>query len=389
MGRFLVVWLALASAAAVLVSLPATAGAATRHGSLCVSRHVVYVEGKIEVHYRPGCTGHDEPELDPVSSLPHSAKNLTWKFILPTDGKFPVAGTGFGFWFGGTVTDPNPKSLFHQGFLEVQFYPDTLVSKCFQNGNSNFTFAKNTYTVCSPVWSVVGNNEPAAFDAMLRKAGTSGPLVMHGGDTVTLHYYGTSAHDGAHIDVVDLTTHEHGSIVLRNKRTGAMNPAFDKQKIGNALGWGIVHDAPNSFVWEIGHRSDFSQRPGAFCAPGHNGCESYNWRAWRETTPDPHPRSHIRKPRAGEALGRRQRLRRQGADPRSQRDRLDLRPLRRAVLHLPVVHAEHERLVHVRGQLSDDRGRLRQGQPVRAAHALRRPVREEQHLLHDADPVTA
>jgi hypothetical protein len=287
-GRSSLLVLALTTAAAMLMSLPATAGAATRHGShgsLCVSRHVVYVEGKIDVHYRPGCTGHDEPELDPVSSLPHSAKNLTWKFILPTDGKFPVAGTGFGFWFGGTVTDPNPKSLFHQGFLEVQFYPDTLVSKCFQNGNSNFTFAKNTYTVCSPVWSVVGNNEPAAFDAMLRKAGTSGPLVMHAGDTITLHYYGTPAHNGAHIDVVDLTTHQHGSIVLRNKRTGAMNPAFDRQEIGNALGWGIVHDAPNSFVWEIGHRSDFSQRPGAFCAPGHNGCESYNFRAWRETSP--------------------------------------------------------------------------------------------------------
>ena len=64
-----------------------------------------------------------------------------------------------------------------------------------------------------------------------------------------------------------------------------MNPAFDRQEIGNALGWGVVNDAPNSFVWEIGHRSDFSKRPGAFCAPGHNGCESYNWRAWRETTP--------------------------------------------------------------------------------------------------------
>ena len=107
----------------------------------------------------------------------------------------------------------------------MQFYPDTLVSKCFQNGNSTFTFARNTYTVCSPVWSVVGNNEPAAFDAMLRQAGGHGrPLVMHGGDTVTLHYYGTPAHDGAHIDVVDLTTGQHGSIVLRNKRTGKSRP---------------------------------------------------------------------------------------------------------------------------------------------------------------------
>ncbi len=285
MGRSTAFVLALATAVAMLASLPMTAGAATGVGHLCVSRHVVYVEGKIEVHYRPGCTGHDEPELDPVSSLPHSAQNLTWKFVLPTDGVFPVSGTGFGFWMGGTVTDPNPKALFNQGFLEVQFYPDTMVSKCFQNGNSNFTFARNTYTVCTPVWSVVGNNEPAAFDAMLRKAGTSGPLVMHAGDTITLHYYGTPAHDGAHIDVADLTTHEHGSIVLRNKRTGAMNPAFSRQEIGNALGWGIVHDAPNSFVWEIGHRSDFSATPGAFCAPGHSGCESYNWPAWFQTSP--------------------------------------------------------------------------------------------------------
>jgi hypothetical protein len=277
--------LALAALAATALGAPA-AGAAVRHGSACVERHVAYVEGQIEVQYRPGCTGHDEPELDPVSSLPHSARDLTWKFVLPTDGKFPVAGTGFGFWFGGTVTDPNPKALFNQGFLEVQFYPDTLVSQCRQNGDSQFTFAKNTYTVCSPVWSVVGNNEPAAFNAMLRQTGGGGkPLVMHAGDTITLHYYGTPANDGAHIDVADLTTHQHGSIVLNNKRTGAMNPAFDRQEVGNALGWGVVHDAPNSFVWEIGHRSDFSKRPGAFCAPGHNGCESYNWRAWRETTP--------------------------------------------------------------------------------------------------------
>ena len=102
---------------------------------------MIYVEGKIEVHYRPGCTGHDEPELDPVSSLPHSAKNLTWKAVLPTDGMFPVSGTGFGFWFGGTVTDPH-QACSTRAFLEVQFYPDTLVSKCDPNGNSQFTFSR-------------------------------------------------------------------------------------------------------------------------------------------------------------------------------------------------------------------------------------------------------
>jgi len=32
-------------------------------------------------------------------------------------------------------------------------------------------------------------------------------------------------------------------------------PAFDAQELGNALGWGLVFDTPNSFVWEIGHTS--------------------------------------------------------------------------------------------------------------------------------------
>ncbi len=322
MGRRLWWVSALTLVVGALLFVPAVAGAATRHGTACVARHVIYVDGKIEVHYRPGCTGHDEPELDPVSSLPHSAQNLTWKAVLPTDGAFPVSGTGFGFWFGGTVTDPH--SLFHQAFLEVQFYPDTLVSRCDPNGNSQFTFSRNTYTVCTPVWSVVGNNEPAAFNAMLRVAGGDGPLVMHGGDTILLHYYQTPARDGAHITVTDLTTHERGTVILNSKRWGPLMPAFSRQVIGNALGWGIVDDAPNSFVWEIGHRSDFSARPGAFCAPGHSGCESYNWRAWFEHDADPDPVGDVRQPRSRPGTGRSSAT--TAARPRSSTPRRPARP---------------------------------------------------------------
>src|SRR5204862_7938249 len=162
---------ALALVAVVVLALPSAAGAAVGKGTACIAKHPNYVDNVFEVSYAPGCTGHDEPELDPLSSQPHSATNLTWKAVLPVDGVFPVSATGFGFWFGGTVTDPNPKALFNQGFLEAQFYPDTLVSQCRQNGDSVFTFAKNTYTVCSPVWSIVGNPEPAAYNAMLRQAG--------------------------------------------------------------------------------------------------------------------------------------------------------------------------------------------------------------------------
>jgi hypothetical protein len=37
-------------------------------------------------YYTAGCTEHDEPELDPVSSVPGSAQNITWHVALPADG---------------------------------------------------------------------------------------------------------------------------------------------------------------------------------------------------------------------------------------------------------------------------------------------------------------
>jgi hypothetical protein len=42
---------------------------------------------------RPGCSGHDEPELDPVSSLAGSAQDLTWTAVLPSDGAVPVSAS--------------------------------------------------------------------------------------------------------------------------------------------------------------------------------------------------------------------------------------------------------------------------------------------------------
>src|SRR5215470_20413581 len=44
--------------------------------------------------YRPGCTGHDEPELDPVSSASRSAQNITWRVQLPADGTSAVSRSG-------------------------------------------------------------------------------------------------------------------------------------------------------------------------------------------------------------------------------------------------------------------------------------------------------
>src|SRR6185437_591238 len=110
-----------AAIAAMSVGVP-TASATGGPGGGCIAHRPAYIEGVFEPHYTAGCSGHDEPELDPVSNLAGSAQDITWRFVLPSNGSFPVDAVGPTFWFGGTVNDPN--SLFGQAFEELQFYPN-------------------------------------------------------------------------------------------------------------------------------------------------------------------------------------------------------------------------------------------------------------------------
>jgi hypothetical protein len=258
-------------------------------GSGCIAHRPNYIEDVFEVGYAAGCSGHDEPELDPVSSAPGSARDLTWTVVLGSDGLFPVAATGPTFWFGGTVTDPN--SLFGQAFYELQFYPDSIVTNCNPNGAFVLKYAPNTYSVCSPVWAITQTgqkgvyHEPAAFNAMLTDGASKSALIMHAGDTITVHAYTTAAEDGFHLTVTDRTTGHAGTIVLNSKKDGPLMPAYSTQEIGNALGWGLVYDTPNSFVWEIGHTSPFSAPKSQFCVPGQTICDSYNAPSWMGTSP--------------------------------------------------------------------------------------------------------
>ena len=272
------------------VVLFATSGTASANSSGCLAHRPNYLEGKIEVRYDAGCTGHDEPELDPVSSAPGSARDLTWTAVLPSGGAFPVSATGPTFWFGGTVTDPS--SLFGQAFVELQFYPDSIVTNCTPNGGFVVKFAADTYSACSPVFKLTQTGQPgvfhetAAFNAMLTDGtGANTPLIMHAGDTITVHWFTTSAADGFHVTVTDLTTGGSGTIVLNSKSDGPLMPAFDTQSIGNSLAWGAVFDTPNSFVWEIGHTSNFTSPAGQFCVAGQSDCLSYDAPAWAGTSP--------------------------------------------------------------------------------------------------------
>lgn len=255
----------------------------------CIAHHPKYIEDKFEVDYAPGCTGHDEPELDPVSNAPGSATDLTWTAVLPTGGTVPVSAVGPTFWFGGTVTDP--KSLFGQAFVELQFYPDSIVAKCTNNGGFAVNFSKDTYSACSPVFKInqTGNSkkflETAAFNAMLEDSATPGqPLIMHAGETITVHYFITSANDGFHITVTDQTTGHSGTIILNSPSDGPLMPAFDSQSIGNSLAWGLVSDTPNAFVWEIGHESVYTGGA-ALCVPSQDTCDSYNADSWAGFSP--------------------------------------------------------------------------------------------------------
>src|SRR5437868_4226186 len=188
--------LLLFAAIAVFASLPLQGQTVTR----CYAHLPQYIEDQFEVNYSNGCSGHDEPELDPVSSAPGSARDLTWTVVLPTNGTSLVSDVGPTFWFGGIVADPS--SLFGQAFVELQFYPDSIVSKCFSSGAFSVSFAANTYTACSPVFKVTqsGRNfrETTTFNAMLTDGDSKNPLIMHAGDTVTIHWFTTSANDGFH-----------------------------------------------------------------------------------------------------------------------------------------------------------------------------------------------
>jgi hypothetical protein len=120
---------------------------------------------------------------------------------------------------------------------------------------------------------------------MLTDSAIGGPLVMHAGDTITVHWFTTAAADGFHVTVTDKTTGHAGTIVLDSVTDGPLMPAFDAQTIGGALAWGIVDDTPNSFVWEIGHTSDFATPPAQFCEPGQTNCDSYNAASWAGQMP--------------------------------------------------------------------------------------------------------
>ena len=213
-----------------------TSGSAGAYGAAHCLAHVV--GGLSETaydYYTPGCTGHDEPELDPVSSAPGSAQNITWRAVLPADGTFPVSSVGPTFWFGGTVKDTNPHKIGGQGFLELQFYPDSLTTRCTPTAASSSS-TRPTYTRRAHLSGRSRSRrariiEPAAFNGMLMDAAGSGPFVMHARDIVDVHIWAPSPDAAYREQVTDETSGQTSSVlVLNSPGDGPLTPAFSTQR---------------------------------------------------------------------------------------------------------------------------------------------------------------
>jgi hypothetical protein len=297
----------LAAVAAFVLALGASAGAAgtgskgsgkvSSGNGLGTSACLAHIPGGLSPdendlgeYYQSVCTGHDEPELDPVSSAPGSAQDITWHVQLPADGSVPVSSVGPTFWFGGTVHDSNPVKLGLEGFLELQFYPDSFVKSCPSNGGFIVKHAPDIYTACSPVWTLTKKGksigEPAAFNGMLTDSGGKTAFVMHSLDIVDVHIWAPAPGAAYQEQVTDETTNETSSVlVLNSQRDGPLTPQFSTNEIGNALDWGAVYDTPMAFVWEIGHSDIYGDHPGAFCLPGQTFCGSFNADNWAGITP--------------------------------------------------------------------------------------------------------
>ena len=273
---------------------------------------------------------------------PALGADITWRVALPGGGAFPVSSVGPTFWFGGTVKDSNPKKLGGEGFLELQFYPDSLIKRCTAGRRLRGSTRAGVYTACSPVWTLTQQfgkiREPAAFNGMLTNAAGKARSSCTGATSSTFTS-GRRRCSAYREQVVDETTGETSSVlVLNSPSDGPLTPAFDTNEIGNSLDWGGVWDTPMAFVYEIGHADLYGDHPGQFCIPGQTFCGSFNHDNWAGQQPlrifdvtfgdGSHPAE----------LGRRIRHRRQGRGARQLVRRPHrLHGLRWPVLHLPVV----------------------------------------------------
>ena len=205
-----VLWLGASAGAAGHERHLGSAGADTAAG--CLAHVVGGLSEDWYDYYTPGCTGHDEPELDPVSSAPRSAQNITWRVALPADGTFPVSSVGPTFWFGGTVKDSNPHKIGGEGFLELQFYPDSFIKRVRAERGLLRSSTRPTSTRRARRSGRLRRSRNSTSSSRPRSTACSrtpaatGPFVMHALDIVDVHIWAPSTNAAYQEQVTDETS---------------------------------------------------------------------------------------------------------------------------------------------------------------------------------------
>ena len=173
---------------------------ATAHGvaGAAAAACLAHVAVPTRVYYAGDCSGHDEPELDPVSSAPGSARDITWRVMLPAGGLRPGFGRRLRLLVRRHSRRP-PGERVRAGLPGGAVLPRHVRQKvCTANGGV-FPYyralAERLHRVHAGVDDLPKGApaQPAGFNAMaVDTAPGTGPLVMHGGDTVDVHIFAAS-----------------------------------------------------------------------------------------------------------------------------------------------------------------------------------------------------
>ncbi len=253
--------------------------------------------------YANDCYGHDEPEIDPISNVNGTGKDITWTIKLPTSSSTrPLLDLGPTFWLSAGLADK--YSVRDRVFSELQFYPDS--SLLPQQGNNINTACSplgfnvqpdpGTWSVCDFTWGLYGTapanwqETPAYVGVLDRKSNPNEPLYLHSGDVVQVHIFNShDANNDAEQTITDETTGQTGSLIMNsNSTTGAGSAANPNKGDGplvlpyaanttkTPFPWGVVIDTPFGFSWEIGHSNFYTHPDQAECVPGQWDCFSYD-----------------------------------------------------------------------------------------------------------------
>lgn len=266
-------------------------------GSLCQG---IYPGGPNGQQYYVGdCYGHDEPSIMFYSTLPGSGGNVSWNVTLPTDRSPTQNQTDLyvAIWFGMALYDPH--GLWHQCFLELQFYPD----QTWYNPGPMFpSLTVNGAWIGEAVaWEInatTGFEDPCFVEPLFLN-GVPGPafLNMTQGDQIGVQMKGWAGSTiGEQIFINDTTNGQKSNVVMYNRGQAApLDPVYSTVSSQDNLEWGLGGQYPVSFSYETGHTWSPSINSNQYggCNPGLPGssiptpCGTFDPGSWANDTLTP------------------------------------------------------------------------------------------------------